>query len=765
MGKRWVIREGEQTVSAELAAMGLPSALIRILAKRGFCAEDEVREFLNPDLDRLTPAMAIPGMAEAVGRVRESLRLGEPIVVYGDYDADGVTSTVLMTTALEGLGATVTHYLPNRLSEGYGMNEGSIRELAEQGCRLIVTVDTGIGAKREIELASELGVDVIVTDHHELPDELPVGAVSILNPKVGGWPIAASYASGVGVAFKLVQGLHEALGVSSDVTYSYLDLVALGTVADVVPLKGDNRIVVAHGLRVMAEGKRPGLVELAKVSGVELSSLNEQSLGFALAPRINAAGRLSDPKMAASLLLAESSTTAARLARMLDDENKSRQEQEKSILQEALEQAEGYTSRPPCRALVLASPEWHQGVIGIVASRLVERYHRPVIMLSVSGGVAKGSGRSLPGFNLAQALSDCSGLLSKYGGHECAAGLSLPAGDIDEFRVRFTAIADASLSDDSLRPVVEIDDELAPEEATMELARELEALAPFGTGNPRPVFMMRGLWPASRTYVGVEKNHLKLKLRTRGLDVDAVGFNMPADRVAFPEPAQPMDAAFTLELNRWAGREVLQMGLRDIRLCSDGLDSGDAIGAGFVRLYGRLDMDDRRRVKDKKGVLRWVLESGEPALVYLKGDGLVANLASSLVREWPHKAGRVEYYHQGQPTADLGRQLASGECDILVTTQPLPPGYCFPGLRHIILYHLCSTYAELRGLLALASGSSQVTLHMVYGDGDASRQLDSALRVGYNGPTSEVEGFIRDMQRLTPAEIARGLWAAGSEGR
>lgn len=749
---KWIYRNGPAADPKDLAELGLPSPLVRLLVKRGISTISEAQAFLKPDLDNLQDPFGIPQMNTAVERILQALEGGEQIAVYGDYDADGVTATVLMQTALEGLGGNVSHFLPNRVLDGYGLQLDAINGLFRSGCKLLITVDTGITHNTEIAAAADLGMDVIVTDHHELASELPSSAIALLNPKIEGWPETLYGLAGVGVAFKLIQALHIALNIDPSVTLNYLDLVAIGTIADVAPLTNENRILVKHGLEVLSKTSRVGLSELMKVAGVDPSQLDAYHVGFMLAPRINAAGRLSDPSLAADLLLSESQSTAERLAKLLDKENRERQSQEAEILDQALSMIEETSKEDDRPAYVLSSDKWHPGIIGIVASRLVDRFHKPVVVIAVDGDTGKGSGRSIPGIHLAQALHDCCGLLEKYGGHEGAAGLTILSGNIDGFREQFTEWVRVKMSDTVPTRVIEIDDELAPDEIDINLARQLEVLAPFGSGNPKPVFSVRSLLPISHGYVGANKKHLKLRLKTRGLEVDAMGFNMPSDMVSVSDSGTPLDVVFNLDINSWNGRESLRLTLKDIR--DSAVSSGSSVlSSGIDRLFGRLNLNDRRKASDKKDGLKFILETGEPAVVYIRGRHLVKGLAAALEIEWPHKKGRIAYYSEGMPSAGLSRALAAGNVDILIISDPLPQGVCFVGLRHVILYHICGSYEELRSILAIASGTSKVTLHLLFGEKDVLKNMETAQGSRLS--------FVVDMGRLREDELMQRLWTVG----
>lgn len=758
--RRWISHPTKPTSPAVLTSLGLPAALVRLLLRRGIDTPEAASAFLDPSLSDLPDPWTLPGIALAVEHIREAIFRKHRIAVYGDYDADGITSTAIMVLGLRSLGADVVYELPDRLQDGYGMSERGLSKLADLGCRLVITVDNGTSCSREVAFAKTLGIDVIITDHHDLPSQLPEEAVVLINPKLNGWPSNSTHLAGVGVAYYLVTACCSHLQMNKSIRHNdYLDLVALGTIADVSPLLGDNRILVRHGLNAMRFSPRLGLRELVKVSGIGLDNLDETSVAYGLAPRINAAGRLSDPRRAVELLLATDESTATELASVLDAENRDRQKQEKHIIQEAVLQAQEQMAGDNHWALVLASDAWHHGIVGIVASRLVEKFHRPIVMLTVEGGLARGSARSIPGFHIANALAACSHLLVKYGGHEGAAGLTIDTQHIGSFRTALVELAKDALIGRELIAPLDLDDELAADEVTDEFARMLERMAPYGAGNRKPVFILRGLMVSAHKYVGEAGNHLKVRFVTRGLEVDGVGFGLSRDKFEIPDPPVPMDAAFCLELNKWGGRQVLQMNIKDLRPTS----SSESPAADISRLYGRLEVSDRRSMPDKKDALRYVIDSGEPIIVYLRLDGAVERLASAIQSEWPHKLGRVMFCHSqtnDASTADVVSGLASGKCDILVTSRGLAHGAVFPGLAHVVLYHPCSSIDELARLVSMSTGASRVILHLLY-DGRASDCRNCSV-----GEAGGFDRFVDMMSSIDAAGLLDMLWATGrGEGR
>ncbi len=575
---RWVLTPipDNDLVESIAAETGLPKTITALLVSRGVKTAEAVKDFLYPTLDQLEDPFTLKGMTAGVERVSEALRANEQITVYGDYDVDGITATSLLYLALNRLGAQVSYYLPNRLVEGYGLSHSGIDKAAEKGCTLIITVDTGITALEEVEYARSKGIDVLITDHHEAAGELPK-AVSIVNPKQPDCPYVGGELSGVGVAFKFAQGLYQSLGQDGSELYEHLDLVAMGTSADIVPLIKENRILTKFGIREIARTNKPGLKSLEFVSGLIGKELNANHIVFVLAPRINAVGRLGDASMAIRLLTTRDDRIASEIAHKLEEENRRRKEIDGETLNQALEQIDGMLAAQAegdeDSAIVLSSEGWHQGVIGIVASRLVERHHVPTIMIAVDKGVGRGSARSIPGFHLCEALKECEDLLMRYGGHKYAAGLSIAQENIPEFTERFKAVSKRKLNSEDLAPKLFIDKELELSDITEEFLTSLEEFEPFGPKNLRPIFISRNC-DTSRQPTLVGRNHIRMRVRQGGASHDVIGFGQGR----FVEPLRmssaPIDIVYVAEFNVWNGVKRIQLQLKDVRYSTDSLDSG-----------------------------------------------------------------------------------------------------------------------------------------------------------------------------------------------
>lgn len=562
---KWVVasKTDPEQVGRLVADTGLPENVIKILINRHIDTAETIDRFLNPKLSDLKDPFELTGMREGINRVVKALFENEKIVVYGDYDVDGITATALLYMIFNKLGAQVDFYLPNRLTEGYGLSKDAIDEAKSKGVSLIVTVDTGITAVEEVRYANSLGMDVLITDHHEPAESLP-DAVAIINPKQPGCTYDSEL-SGVGVAFKFAQAMFRSLNQDERELEEHLDLVALGTSADIVPLVGENRILTKFGIKQIARTTKPGLKSLAFVSGLMGKEISTGQVVFILAPRINALGRLGDAGQAIRLLSTRDERLAAEIARKLDDENKRRKEIDETTLHEALDQIEEIVDLENDRAIVLAGEGWHQGVIGIVASRLVEKYHLPTVMISITNGEGKGSARSIPGFHLCEALKECEHLLIRYGGHKYAAGLSIKQEHIPEFREKFISVSSQFLSDEDIIPKLHIDLEIELTDIDDDFMQSLEAFSPFGPQNMRPIFLTRNCEVVGQPYV-VGRNHLKMKIRKGDAIFDVIGFGFGDMARLISSKGCLVDVVYVIEYNTYNDVTRKQIRLKDIKL-------------------------------------------------------------------------------------------------------------------------------------------------------------------------------------------------------
>src|SRR5919198_1733283 len=554
----WTIEPFSREAVARLVrGLGLSQTTATVLARRGYDDIDSARAFLEGALPAHDP-FELGDMRAACEAIRGAVAAGRRICVHGDYDADGICATVLAILVLRELGADVEWHLPNRFDEGYGVSSATLERLAGEGCGLVVTVDCGITAVREVAAARERGLDVVVTDHHRPGAELPDCPIVATRPSLYPFPELC----GTGVVFKLGQAL---LGADARVLRRHLDLVALATIADVVPLVGENRSLAIAGLRALARTQKPGLQALMRTARVDPATVDAGACGFRLAPRINAAGRLGHPAVALELLLTTDRDEAQRLAERLEDLNHDRQAVEDRILRSAIEQGEGWSeTRRRRRAYVLWGEDWHEGVIGIVASRLVERYNRPVVLVAATEGLWKGSGRSIPAFDLHAALAECAQFLERWGGHRAAAGLSIVPEWLEPFAEAFAAQAEEMLGDDDLTPTTVVDAVLPRgAQLTMELCAELRRLAPFGLGNPAVTLLAPACELAELATVGDGK-HLRFRVRRDGVDAGsaiAFGHGTQLDRY---RRIGRYDIAFRLEENHWNGTVAPQLVVRRV---------------------------------------------------------------------------------------------------------------------------------------------------------------------------------------------------------
>jgi single-stranded-DNA-specific exonuclease len=555
----WVFRDFDPVQRAALAeALSISSATASLLLARGVTTPDQATAWINPVCTH--DPFLIPDMELAVDRLHRAMARGERVCFYGDYDVDGMSATGIYLSFFSGLGADVRAYIPHRLREGYGLNARAIQTLAAEGVTLLVTSDCGTTAHREIALANQLGLDVIVTDHHQTDEQVPP-ALALMNPHRRDTRYPFRGLCSGGLAYKVASAYQTRYGAGAVPVDSLLDLVALSTVADVVPLQDENRVFVREGLAQLSRGGRCGVRALKRVCGVTKACTTE-TIAYKLAPRLNAAGRLDEAIDGVRLLTTDSESEAERLAEHLERLNRARQQLESETLQEALVQLEG---REVPRAIVLASRRWHLGVVGIVAARLVERFHRPTVVIAVNKeGIGKGSARTVPEFDLYQAMTSCRDVLVAFGGHPGAAGVTIHEERLPEFAERFEAIVESWGRAAQHVPTLHLDSEVRLEEVTHRLLREIDTLHPFGAGNPEPMFAVKQLEIMSARVVG--DKHLKMMLRQgRSLPFDGIGFGMKSLEAQGLSLGTRVDVAFTPELNHWNGLDRIQLRIRDMR--------------------------------------------------------------------------------------------------------------------------------------------------------------------------------------------------------
>ena len=574
----WNVNEPDARAVNALVSGGYAPLAAMVLSSRGIQSKEEARKYLDCNAPLPDPFL-MTDMDLAAGRVGLAMAMGEKIAVFGDYDVDGITSTCLLTDFLRRHGADVISYIPGRLEEGYGLNPIAIHQLSQEGVKLIITVDCGITAVAEAQLCRELGIDLVITDHHECKQTLPYAA-AVVDPHRpdGGYP--HKNLSGVGVAFKLAAAL---CGDQEEVLRDYADMVCLGTVADVMPLQGENRVFVARGLESLKHTRRPGIAALMAESGCDPKTVSASSIGFMLAPRINAAGRMGRIELAVELFLTKDPVRAAEVAKALCELNRQRQSVESEIYNQAVGMLP--TGQPP-EAIVLADESWHQGVVGIVASRIAEEYACPTFLICLDGEHGKASSRSHGGFNLFASLTTLSSLLESYGGHELAAGFTITRSNIPEFRKQICSLAAGYYQDDIPRTVLDVDCAIPVELLTIPNIDSLSVLEPCGNSCPKPVLLMKGLTIERITMVGGGR-HMRLRLRAGRASINAIYFSVTPEAVSV-QTGDLVDVAFTPQINEYRGERTVQMNVLDIRPCCQAECSPDT--SDYAALHrGKLD--------------------------------------------------------------------------------------------------------------------------------------------------------------------------------
>lgn len=626
--KRWVLAPSVEKNISSLIESGYAPLAARVLAARGIKDRAEAENYLRRDTGVLHDPFRMADMDKAVDVIRDAIARGNHILVYGDYDVDGVTATCILVDYLRSKGAECGYYIPNRLSEGYGLSCDAVRRLHSQGAELMITVDSGITANEEIAEARRLGMRTVVTDHHECHDELP-GADAVVDYKRPDCTYPFDSLAGVGVVFKLICALE---GGPEGVLERYADLIALGTVADVMPIVGENRVIVSAGLRRMSETGSVGLDMLLRESGMKNKRLSSSVISFVLAPRINAAGRMGHVELSAELFLTHDPLRAQKLAALLCEQNKLRQAEENQILKQALAQLSSEYKPPHDKIIVLAGEGWHHGVLGIVCSRLCDRYGRPVVLIAIDEqGMGKGSARSIPGFNIFEALASCEGLLDRYGGHELAAGLTVPAKNIKELQRQLKNFAAENITMADLIPQLHIDCVAEPSEITLEGIESLSILEPYGMKNSEPVFRLDGMTAGDITPISSDK-HVKMSLSRAGVRIPAIWFGAGTGGLGFVE-GSTVDAAVSLEINEFRGRRSVQLTIRDARLS----DCEHLADQKLLNLYNTYMADGP-------------LTAGEARI-------LLPNRAD-LVAVWRHISFRAEDSRLSVPDGALSRRIS-----------------------------------------------------------------------------------------------------------
>ena len=559
MNKKWEVCEKNEEIIKEISVKhNISELLASILVNRGIVKDEDVRVFLNPTRDDFHDPYLMPDMKKAVDRIEKAIKNQEKTIIYGDYDVDGITSITVLKKFLEDRGLNCGYRIPNRLEEGYGLNMNAVKEIADQGYKLIITVDCGISGIEEIKYAYSLGMEVIVTDHHEPLDELPE-ALAIIDCKRKDNIYPNRNLAGVGVCFKIAQAISQRLELPEKEYLKYLDIVCIGTISDIVPLTDENRVIAKLGLKLVEQTKNPGLKSLLRAIGFK--EINSNTVSFGIAPRINACGRMGHEEEALKLFLTENYVEADEITASLNNYNRQRQDIEKRIFDEAIEMIEK-NHLEESSAIILGAENWHHGVIGIVSSKITDMYFKPSILICFEGDEGKGSGRSVPGFDLHEALCKSSDYLEKYGGHEMAVGLTLKKSKFEAFKANFEVIAKDKKIDEII-PVVEVDKIITSEDIKLETVEDLKLLEPFGEANKMPVFIYKNLRIDSIRALS-EGKHLKLSLKDGNILIDAIGFYMGSYANDFLL-GDRVDVLGTLETNEFRGVKNIQINLKDIR--------------------------------------------------------------------------------------------------------------------------------------------------------------------------------------------------------
>ncbi len=558
MNKKWeVCKENKNDIDKISKENGLSDLISSILASRGIIEKEDVREFLNPTRDDFHNPFLMPDMEKAVDRILKAIQTQEKTIIYGDYDVDGITSITVLKKFLEERNLQVGEYIPNRLNEGYGLNKEAVKKIAEQGYKLIITVDCGISCIEEIKYATELGLEVIVTDHHEPAEELPK-CLAVVDAKRKDNQYPFNQLAGVGVVFKLIQAISIKLNLDNKEYLKYLDIVCVGTISDIVPLVDENRVITKLGLKLVPISKNIGLRTLLASTGYK--EVNSTTISFGIAPRINACGRMGEEKEALRLFLTNDLHEAKEITERLNNYNLERQETEKRIFKQALEQIENGEKDKSC--IVLGQEGWHHGIIGIVASKVTDIYFKPSILICFEGEEGKGSGRSIPGFNLHDAVMNCDTYVEKFGGHSMAIGINVKRENFEKFKKEFEEYTQNSHISDII-PIIQIDKQVDIKKINIQDVNELKLLEPYGEGNKMPVFLIKNLKILSIRSLS-EGKHIKLKLGIDNYMIDAIGFNMGevADKYLIGDK---VDIVGSLEVNQFGGNENIQVNLKDLR--------------------------------------------------------------------------------------------------------------------------------------------------------------------------------------------------------
>ena len=718
--KQWRFRDSDIDGSLALAAeVGVSPFAAQLLINRGIRTAAEARAYLFPTFDELHSPFELADMDKAVERIHTAIARGEKICVYGDYDTDGTTATALLLNTFRQMDVPTDYYIPSRFDEGYGLGEDAIKKIYEKNdVKLIITVDCGITSVKEVALANQLGMDVIVTDHHQPEEEQPP-AHALISPKIPGNEYPYTELAGVGLAFKLAQGLID----DREFLESLLDLVALGTVVDMASLTGENRILSRLGLAELEKRKRPGIHALCEAAGHKIDTpLDGYALSFKLGPRINAAGRMDTAHKVVELLTTDAEEVATRIASQLNQANRDRQDLEKHIQDQATELLKKEVDDDTV-GIVVASDKWDeraQGVVGIVAARLMQTYYKPVIVLAINGDEATGSGRCIEGMNLADSLVACTDLLVKHGGHAAAAGLTIETRNIPKFKDAFNEYASKHLTEEALQPKLDIEFETHLSLLTLDTLKELEQFEPFGQKNPSPLFGKRRVKVADGTPRTMsDGKHLKMFVSDGGVRHCAIAWGAGDQLVTFNRPNVSLDVAFSPQINEWQGTQSVQLILRDWEVHTEGRDMNWDV---FPKLddESSVKIADRRNTQKKDYLLK-LLEREESCIIYVQDTEMLDRLLTRLLPESIEGIARHDETTSLDEEATLLQQLERGELRTIASSASLSSREAFPFVKHVVFCHLTSSPDLFFKRCAPAFATKETScLHLIYGDADGT---------------------------------------------
>ena len=724
--KKWRFRDSDIDSSLALASeVGVSPFTAQLLINRGIKTAAEARAYLYPTFNELHSPFKLADMDKAVERIHKAIARGEKICIYGDYDTDGTTATALLLNAFRQMDVPADYYIPNRFGEGYGLSQDTVKKIhQESDAKLLITVDCGITSVSEVALANQLGIDVIITDHHQPEEEQPP-AHALISPKVPGNEYPYTELAGVGLAFKLAQALIQDNSVFLE---SLLDLVALGTVVDMAPLTGENRILSRLGLAELDKRERPGIHALCEVAGHKIDTpLDGYALSFKLGPRINAAGRMDTAHKVVDLLTTDDEDVATRIASQLNQENQRRKEVEKHIQDDASEMIEQEVGDDTI-GIVVASDRWDekaQGIVGIVAANLMRTYYKPTVVLAINGDEATGSGRCIEGMNLADSFVACTDLLVKHGGHAAAAGLTIKTKNIPKFKKAFDEYASGHLTADALQPKLDLEFETHLSLLTLGTLKELAQFEPFGQGNPPPLFGGRRVKVVEGTprTMGADGKHLKMFVSDGTVKQCALAWGAGDHLVTFKRPNVSLDIAFSPEINEWQGTQSVQLVLRDWEVHPEGRDTNWDV---FPKLddESAVKLVDRRNTTKKNYLLR-LLEREESCIIYVQDREMLDFLLTRLLPESIEGIARHDETTSPEEEAGLLKQLARGNLRTIVSSSSLAHRGALPFVKHVVFCHLTPSPDLFFKRCAPAFATPETSyLHLIYGDADGTQMRD-----------------------------------------